>query len=204
MKLVCETTLPWICAKISALAMVIGFFSSFFFSSARSFLSGLLERRTFRLCIIKPLLRLYFKHCLIILNNLRLHIIIIFLYQAIITSLRLPSEFLHHVYCGSKSIVRLLAATISSSLSFGSIVGVVVSSQHKRFIQKDIACGMLLAFTLLYVQSMLQMKQLTLRFVEEICCAYISIVVFKSSIRMSKREGGSENKMKKKKKNQLK
>lgn len=29
----------------------------------------------------------------IILNNLRLHIIIIFLYQPIITSLRLPSDF---------------------------------------------------------------------------------------------------------------
>lgn len=42
--------------------------------------------------IIKPLHRLYFEHRLIIRNNLRLHIIIIFLYQAIITSLRLPFE----------------------------------------------------------------------------------------------------------------
>lgn len=43
-------------------------------------------------CIIKPLFRLYFEHFLIIHSNLRLHIIIIFLYQTIITSLRLPSD----------------------------------------------------------------------------------------------------------------
>lgn len=49
-------------------------------------------------CIIKPLFRLYFEYFLIIHSNLRLHIIIIFLYQTIITSLRLPSDIFFLLY----------------------------------------------------------------------------------------------------------
>lgn len=67
------------------------------------------------------------KHCLIIRNNLRLHIIIIFLYQAIITSLRrLPSKVSIMFYCGIE-IGCLVTCSHGENFSFGCMCSLALA-----------------------------------------------------------------------------